>query len=566
MQIFRHSLPFGVIALSAAALLSGCVDDNYDLTDVDTTTRVTVNDLTIPIELKEINLKDVIKLDDNENISIINVNGKEAYAIQKGGSINTSDFKINPIHVAAPTIGSSQTSINVPSVPGININTQVAIPSMDMKPYDFRMNNIDASLLSLEMVKTVSPIKVDMTLRIPYGIVDANNSVAFSNISVQLPWGLMANSSDYDSTSGILNIAYLPVGNNGIATYSFYAYGLDLGSKGTIANHSLSISGEVGLKGGLIDLNINSSRLPSDFTLSTEFQVSAFDIASFTGNIDYHMDQIDIAPIALNDLPEFLDSPDTEIRIADPSIEININNPVGQYGLVGSGKIELTSVFNAGYTTTATSDQFTIPQSGANLNFGTNSGQIPFNGLGDILANSNAGGLPVSIKVNLLDIQFKGHAVDFPIGTIENAVGDYSFSAPLGFADGSKVIYDTEVNDFGEDVIDRVFVNHLKLNALCTTDLPVGVQLSVIPIDKNGNPIAVKENSADFNVVPNSQRQPVSLVIEGANGPIRNLDGIKFRATVYQNNNSTQPLGPELNIKLDDIRISVDGYYETDFE
>lgn len=566
MQIFRNSILQGAAVLAAVSLLAGCVDKNYDLTDIDATTRIPVSDLTVPLELKAFEIKEVIKLDDNENISIIDVNGKEAYAIVKGGDINTSDFHISPIHVGAPSIGTARNSIIIPSQGGAHTNLEVELPQMEMKPYDFNMHAIDPALLSLESIKTASPIEVKMTLRIPSGVVDANNTVAFTDLRVQLPWGLTVTSGDYDPTTGLLIIGRLPVASDGTATYSFNATGLQLGEKGMIADHSLTIAGNVGVKSGRLALNVDTSRLPADFTFSTDFQVSAFDVASISGSVDYHMDQIDIAPIALSGLPDFLDSPDTEIRIADPTISVGINNPVGQYGLVGSGKIQLTSEFNGGYTTVAASDEFSIPREGANLSFGNGSGRIPFHGLGDILANSNAGGLPNCIKVNLLGIQFRGHAVDFPIATINKAEGHYSFSAPLGFADGSMVVYDTDVSDFGQDVIDRVYVNHLKLNALCSTDLPVGIKLSVVPVDKNGNEIAVKENSAQFNVRPNSNREPVALSIEGANGPIHEIDGIKFRATVYQNEGNTQPLGPTLNIELDELRICVDGYYETNFK
>ncbi len=573
MQINRNSLFYGVLSLTACSLLAACVDDKYDLTDIDTTSRVTVKDLTIPIKLKEMKLDKVIKLDDNENISIIPVNGKDAYAISKSGDISTSNFDVAGIHVAETDIDEMTVPVQVPgSLPGVHLNLDVPVPEIKKKNYNFTMSNVDDNLLSLESVETVNPIKIDMVLSINSGIVDANNKVTFEGMEIKIPWGLMTKSTQYDPTTGVLKIDPLTVGTDGKATYSFYAYGLDLGDAGKInqINHSLSIAGEVGVVGGNIHLDLDSSRIPSDFFFSTKINVSSFDLASFCGDIDYKMNEISIDPISLNDLPEFLDSPDTKIRIADPSIVVNINNPVGAYNLTGSGNIVLTSEFEGGNTTEITSGTFNILKSGANLSFGSdgdvNYTYVPFAGLGDILTNDNVGGLPKSISVKLQNIRFAGKAINFPIGkAIEKAQGDYRFSAPLGFADGSQVIYETEVNDFGDDVMNDVNVKYLKVSAKCSTDLPVGVKLSVIPIDKQGNPIAVKENSDDFNVLPNSQGTPVALSIEAPNGYLKDIDGIKFRATVYQDGGSTQPLGPELTIHLEDIQITVDGYYETDF-
>ncbi len=38
-------------AASAVVGLTGCVDDKYDLSDIDTTTRIQVNDLVLPVNI-----------------------------------------------------------------------------------------------------------------------------------------------------------------------------------------------------------------------------------------------------------------------------------------------------------------------------------------------------------------------------------------------------------------------------------------------------------------------------------------------------------------------------------
>ena len=73
----------------------------------------------------------------------------------------------------------------------------------------------------------------------------------------------------------------------------------------------------------------------------------------------------------------------------------------------------------------------------------------------------------------------------------------------------------------------------------------------------------MKEESGFFEISAGGLDQPVSLSIESANGPIRNLDGLKFRAVVMQNDpDNTDAIGPDMHIILDQVRISVDGYYE----
>ena len=56
------------------SVTTGCVDDNYDLSDIDTTTRVEVKDLTIPVNIDAVTLSDILDLDDDSKIlSLIHI-------------------------------------------------------------------------------------------------------------------------------------------------------------------------------------------------------------------------------------------------------------------------------------------------------------------------------------------------------------------------------------------------------------------------------------------------------------------------------------------------------------
>ncbi|MDE6340119.1 MAG: hypothetical protein K2K97_10105, partial [Muribaculaceae bacterium] len=284
-------------------------------------------------------------------------------------------------------------------------------------------------------------------------------------------------------------------------------------------------------------------------------------------SIDYNMDAIHIDPIALNNLPDFLDSPETNIIIANPQILVDIINPVGEW-LDGKGRIILTSNFKNGDKVAHSSEVFTLKGHETELAFCTEKNGatfVQFDGLRNVLSNGDHG-LPSSIGVDIEDINFSGDVTDFPLGDLGSAQGSYEFNAPLGFGEGSMVIYETTVDGWSSDTLDDVNINKIHLTANCSTNLPVSVQLSVTPIDKNGREIEVREDSGLFEVPAKAQNQPVVLSIESVNGPIKNLNGVKFRAVVFQNSPDNQDaLGPDLNISLDQIRVTVDGYYETDF-
>lgn len=575
MQINRQTLTKGVLSIATVSLITGCVDDKYDLTDIDTTSRFTVDNLTVPVNISEIKLENVISLDDNENISKIEIGGRECYAISKGGSIETSDFNIGAIHVNEVQIVPSNISVDVPSitsVPGIDIPVPTLdLPSSPLRSYEFKMENVDPALKVLTNIKTAEPIKVDVVLSVPQELVAGESRVTFNNLVIQLPWGLITDVEGYDKETGEMNITEIPVDKDGKARFSLNAGGLELGDKGEIVNGLLKINGEVGVKSGQINMTLKNVTIPSNVNINVDYSVSSFDLESFSGKIEYRMEGIDIAPISLSGLPDFLDSPETEIRIADPQILISINNPVGKYGLKGQGVINLVSNFKGGFSYEHPSDVFFMEGEHSDLAFCTPKDgytYVLFNGLGNILTSGNdqVGGLPESISVNILDIVFAGDVQDFPLGSLGKADGSYDFTAPLGFGEGSKVVYETSVDGWGSDDLDDVNINRIHLKANCTTNLPVGVNLHVQPIDKNGNIIPVKENSALFSVDAKCQNAPVELFLEGVNGPIHGFDGMSFRAIVSQNEpGNTEALGPDLYIKLDQIRVTVDGFYETDF-
>lgn len=582
MQINKSLMLKGCLIIATLVAVTACVDNKYDLTDIDTTSRITVNNLTVPINLEKITLDDVIDLDDNENISVIG----DQYAIQKGGDFTTSDFRINGIHVDAPYIPTTnvQVPVALPTLGGTTLAEAISIPSIKLadlgipaQDYNLDLANVDDALISLKDIKTKQPITVEVILEIPSSMMH-DNSIAFNNLVVQMPVGLMVRDEELQSgvkynEDGKLIINKLNVENNGKAVLQFNAYGLNLEGRGDIIDNRLNISGNVGIEGGTIDMSVKNVNIPNPFTLDIKYKISDFDIASFSGSVNYNMDNISIDPISLSDLPDFLDNPETKIVIANPEINVDVNNPVGTFGLIGEGHLKFVSNFADSNQTPVESEKFTVGAKGADLTFvdvnnkGASTSEIGVTNLCKILTNDNVGGLPKNIQVGIEGLRFYGDAVDFPIGeSFGNAHGDYTFTAPLGFGKGTYIVYETTEDGWAGEDLDKLYINALSLTAFCSTDIPVGVTLRVYPLDKDGNEIPVDEDSGKFTINPYGHHD-VELTVKGVNGqPIRNLDGIRFRAVIEQNSDSDKTaIGPDLYIELERIRITVDGYYETDF-
>lgn len=566
----RQFLVNGLLSITAVSMMTGCVDDKYDLTDIDTTSRFTVDNLTVPINLSEIKLDNVINLSDNENIEkLVDGNGNEYYAIVKGGAIAPTAFNLGSIHVNSPELKQSNFHVSLPgnvNVPGVEIDLDpIALPESPLQNYSFDMNNVNVALKQLKNVKTASPIRLEVVLSVPQELAGGSNRISFRDLKIQLPWGLMTDMDGYDVNTGLLSISELPVDGSGKARLVMDASGLDLDDKGVVADGHLGISGQVGIVDGYIKMTLKDLALSGGIDIKADYSISAFDIASFSGDIDYNMDAIHIDPISLSDLPDFLDSPETNLIIADPQILVSIKNPVGNRNLEGKGRITLTSDFNTGTRVPYSSDVFSLVGEESRLAFCTGKAgytYVAFDGLRNVLSNGDSG-LPSKVEVDIDDINFKGYVEDFPLGNLGNAEGEYEFNAPLGFGNGSVVVYETTEGDWGSEDLDDVHIRKIHLTAKCTTDLPVGLQLSVVPVDKEGNAIPVKEDSAKFSVPAHCVDSDVALDIEALDGTtISGFDGVRFRAVVKQDSGNTEPLGPNLNITLSDLRVTVDGYFE----
>lgn len=584
----RQTLVNGLLILTAVPFMTGCLDEKYDLSDIDTTSRFTVENLTVPVNLSEIKLENVINLDGNNNIT--EENGE--YVIKKEGSISPTEFNIEGVHVNDPEISPTSLQVGLGGLtvtPGtyISANTDLGpinMGSSDLVEYTFEMHNVDESLELLDNIKT-SPIELKVILTISKELAVGNNRFSYENLELLLPWGMtgVKGVSGYDKNTGKVIISELPVGPNGQVVIPITADGLELNEKGEIKNRELSISGELGVLGGRIRLSVQDITLPTSFEIAVNYELTGFDIESFSGNINYKMEDINIDPISLSDLPDFLDNSQTNIFIANPEISVDIKNPVAKYGLAGEGKLKLTSTFKNGESISRSSDVFKLEDPDKDgicrLILAPNviEGQpdtYAFPDLGYVLtyyekdpaAVSLGWGLPKSISVGIEGLIFKGYVDNFPLSNIGSASGDYSFKAPLGFGHGSTVFYETTVGDWGSEDLEKVNIKTIDLTAICSTDLPVGIKLSVVPIDKEGNVIAVNEDNMEFEVPAYADKKTVTLRIEAKNGgTISGFDGVKFKATIEQKSNNTEALGPNLTIKLDDIRVTVDGYYETDF-
>ena len=70
----KRTLPAaGIMLMLAGGVVSGCIDDKYDLSDIDTTTELKVTDLTVPVEFDDVYLDQIIDVNEDDPDAILKI-------------------------------------------------------------------------------------------------------------------------------------------------------------------------------------------------------------------------------------------------------------------------------------------------------------------------------------------------------------------------------------------------------------------------------------------------------------------------------------------------------------
>lgn len=205
--MYKSLSRLSLTAVAVASMpLTACIDDNYDLSDIDTTAEIKVNNLVVPVNLDEITLSNVFDLDDESVVK--EVDG--IYAVLVDGEFKSEDLKVNPVSLARPFIPDASTTISL-----VNGNTDIVIPPLGIGEQSFTYSiegfNTSFTYTSATVdksIRSLSKIAVDWTIDITLSVLNSGKafkSVAFRNLYLKLPVGL--HTPDYVSDNGIIHLS-----------------------------------------------------------------------------------------------------------------------------------------------------------------------------------------------------------------------------------------------------------------------------------------------------------------------------------------------------------------------
>lgn len=589
--------------IAAVSLLTGCIDDNYDLSNIDKTTEVNVNGLTIPVNLDEVKLDALIDLDEDSDIKEeIDANGKKIYVYSypnKSDVDNTfesDDIEVNPFDVTPSPIDPTYVKVKLDqqvanvrkAAPATSLSYTVEEESADFK---FTATGIDSSVTRISKLGTPSDkdnLVFHINLHFDNALVNATDKIFIKKLDIRFPEGLNATTSLGTFANDIVTITDTEVVGGKlelVVTSDQLAVNQIVTSDSFTYENAITVLG-----GGKFELDFKTNSQPVDeFTVTTDYNLEDFKVTVFSGGINYILDGFDIDPINLDDMPSFLTEEGTDLKLANPQLYLSVTNPVSNYGLepftnmafiqVRNGipmddepmilpngltiKDNMPAGYEYKYALSPEGKDLVIPTTGPAAEFNTpETVKLPYPALSDVLSGS---GLPEALNVKFSDTKIENDNVnDFKLGEkIKGVHGKYVFRAPLALAEGSKIMKSGTETDWSSEDLDRLSLSEIALTALVSSDLPVGVQISAKVIDTDGNYVG-KSNTVVIPAMADNYEMVIRITPEDERQYITKINGIFYDAICVVNENDPaagQPLSPDQNLILKNVRAKVTGKY-----
>lgn len=567
------SFYLGLTAICVAAMSTSCIDDDYDLANIDSNVRVEVKDLTIPVNIDKVTLKSIFSLGEDSKVKEIN----GVYAVVETGEFNSSPVHIDDFTIHGVSIPSTYVDIPYVSIPPVGDIAAEVFIEPEERDFTYTGYNIPKEVIDFDSASGQVGVNIDLTLS---GLEQVASAFTLKNLQLQLPKGLHITSIEggsYDPATGLASIPDRRIEGSSTSLH-IVADKIDFDQLGAVFDpsaHTISATGKVHVKSLTLAINtadiINQS-IPTTLRLGIDYAMPSIAIKSVTGTLEYDIEDLDIDPISLSDLPDIISQSGTDIRIANPQIYVSLNNPVQKYNVSAQTGITLTGVhrdgtrkrcsLDDGYFTIGTGNpsglySYCISPTRPDAFYQGYEGaeHVKFTSLSDVLSGND---VPSTIEVELNDPKMpRQHVANFDLGTdIASIRGSYTFYAPLALNPGSKITYTDQVDGWSSDDLDAVTITQLTVNALVTTDVPVDIEFTGYPIDANGNQIN-NVTIQGATVSANAQGQALTITITGE---IRRLDGIRFVAVATAK--SAETLRPDIKIEVSNVRPVASGYYE----
>lgn len=401
---FKHYLLTGLCTVSLLGL-SSCFDDNYDLTDIDTTSRIELKDLTIPLKVNSVKLDQIFEIGEESQVKKMKdpVTGQDIYAVLEDGTFNSGNINIPTFNTSKPSINAITDELPLEVLNDLDAQVDNVVQqyieallqnnftqeeaeqraeerreeekqnvwnalSNDEVLGKYEIKNLETSFETTstnvdKSVRSIDKIGVDGVFYVKLSInnlKDVLSYVNIDNLKIKLPKGLKITCSEkeavYDENTGILDLSNADIViRNGvynnlsviikeISNTDEFTFTPSEDGPGTVTFKSIvKSSGSVNITKKNFKPGKTFFDLPKEGSYVCEPNLSAINVQTFTGNIRYDVGEVNVNPIALNGIPDVFAGEETNIFLSNPQIYLTISNPLSEEKIYAETKISLTA-------------------------------------------------------------------------------------------------------------------------------------------------------------------------------------------------------------------------------
>ena len=565
----------GICALGLIGLNSCLkVDETYDL-DKDFDMTITVGgDLTVPgSSTEKIVLGDLLDLEENSVIRVNNASG-DYFLVQEGDR--------------------NYTNVNVP---GVDINMLgsfkgVKIEDIYVPPFSSGSNNEtkitfdDDIVIDISRDGVTSDIKditgadtycKDTYLKFTKSGVDFNARLE-EGYTLEFPDYIELESDDKDWKVEGNKMILTKVGGLEIDEYTriyFQITGVNFKDENGNGvndakfkyndndNSSIKLSGVVKLDGGIFVSAKNS--YGGNINLGANIHSENMIFRSVTAVVDPKVD-IEIDPIRIDDLPDFLSDNNVVLDLTDPRIYITLTNPSPVSVDVNA---TLKSYKNNISQGTAALENINIPKNCEDYTICVNQNKdrwddtdnmmyVKVDNMSDLIKN-----IPDRIELTDVVTSVVSEEVTIDLGINYTIITDYKVDTPLQFGPDTRIEYTENMDGWDADLEDMEF-DRVEASMNVINEIPLGVRMTAKAIDVDGNVLENVKVDMDVEIKAGAigapTEQNVKFTLTTDDGKIAGLDGIEISVVASVDNSvSDVTLNENQTMQFTEIKLKLVG-------
>lgn len=572
---------FLILGTAAVVGFSGCTDNDYDLSEIDSTIGIGGDGLEIPsLSTEIIPLKDVLELEANGSVVEDEVSGDYVFR-QSGADVAPVHPFIDKITVAEQNSVSNDLELTFSSASGsrrrsaTRVGGQSVVADGWIQAFTYEGNKPE-EVVDLYEAEVSSKVTLDIDFSDVKSVVSK-----FDQIEVDMPAFMTINNVKcggyaFEQSGSKLTLKNVYTSSNMTITADITS--LNFKEKDT-SYGSLSISGgKVKMEGKVhvtaVASSFNSGAGTTGRKISSVMNMSKFVVNAATGKFNPEIALSDLGNIKVSGIPDFLQGGNVVVDLYNPQIKLTVTSDMDVPGTL-NGVIK--SFKNGQLLATVNVDNIPIDANKTSTICICRRCE-GVSGFDHVLTNPNLSKLIETIPDN---ITFSANAsadqtnsYRFELGHNYTVQPAYSVDAPIAFGENASIEYRDTLDGWNDNIKDFELAEgaYVNMDASIKSCVPAYMTVSAVPVDVNGNAISADELSVEVTGSVEASKDGVSETTSPVNikvsqmkkGAMKKLDGIVFVVAGKASDGNNAVTGITLNanrhtLKVEQLKIKLVG-------